>query len=106
MPCRHVFSWERSLYVVHGVSCYSVDTWMGGWHSLFLALLGQLIHSLSSASFWDGQTGKAENYTGTVSKRSKTNVNMEGFESRAVHQAPTLSFRQVQFAKGFCPLEN
>lgn len=41
--CRSVCIWKRSLCAVLGAPSYSMDMWTGGWHSLFLALVGQLI---------------------------------------------------------------
>lgn len=66
--------------MVLGVPCYSMDTWTGGWHSLFHALVGQLIHLLCLAGFtisnphFSGRAKiqEAENYIGVMLEGSKT----------------------------------
>lgn len=108
--CRSVCSWQWSLCTVLGVLlCFSMDTWTGGWHSLFLALLGQLIHLLFLAGFtrsnpqFLGREGiqETEKDIGVMSKGSKLEHQHEHgrFQYRAVCLTRVQSFRQVCFAK-------
>lgn len=113
--CRRVCSWERSLCMVRGVPCYSMDTWTGGWHSLFLALVGQLIHLLCLAGFTISnprflgrpRIQEAKNYIGAMLKGSKTKHQHEHgrfwFQSTlpgtsTVLQASTFCKRILSFA--------
>jgi len=100
--------------MVLGVPCYSMDTWTGGWHSLFLVFVGQSIRLLCLAGFTicnPHLLGRARiqevNYIGAMSKGSKTKHQQEHrrFDSRTVCLAPALSFKQVHFAEGFCLLQ-
>lgn len=62
-----------------------MDAWTGGWHSLFLALVGQLMHLLCLEGFtisnphFSGRARiqEAENYIGAMSKGSKTEHQQE-----------------------------
>lgn len=86
-----------------------MDTWAGGWHSLFLAPVGQLIHLLSLAGFtrsnpqFLGRAGiqDTEKDIGVTSKGSKLECQHEHgrFQYREVCLTLVQSFRQVHFAK-------
>lgn len=81
--CRSVYIWEWSLCAVLGAPSYSIDMWTGGWHSLFLALVGQLIYLLCLAGFsisnlqFSGRARIQEAETSTGAKRSKADYQDE-----------------------------